>query len=410
MKQSTEEKFTFSAIEEVHQYLFSIPMFATSGAAAARWGLQGIRQLCSFMGDPQQELKVVHIAGTNGKGTVAHYISEVLQQNRYRVGLYTSPHLQKVNERWKTDGVDMTDDELLKLFQQYGEAIVSTEPTFFELTTALAFRHFADSNVDFAVIETGLGGRLDATNIVDPVLSIITSIGLDHQAVLGNSIEEIAAEKAGIIKPGRPVIIGNLQEAAESVVTEAAARNSAELIKSESSDYEYGSTENDPGIQVAGVALNYLSRLYSIDKHVLPLQLSEAKESLQGRFEKLHPQYSWYFDGAHNTAAVDLMRKKLNAIGSISYATVVLSVMKDKANKDFLGLFSDFRKIYYYPLQFERAAPLNEIAPLTDQSVELFPQQSHSRDRLLKSLKSELVIFTGSFYFYNCVKGWMRSF
>ncbi len=414
MKYSTHEKTSFDSVQDVQRYLNSIPMFATAGTAAASWGLQGINGLCEQLGNPHRQLKVIHIAGTNGKGTVAHYISQVLQKSGYSVGLYTSPHLHKVNERWVVNDIPMSDDSLTRIFQQYGNAIEQAEPTFFELTTAIAFRYFADQKVDFAVVETGLGGRLDATNIVDPIMTIITSIGLDHQAVLGDTLEEIAAEKAGIIKNKRPVIIGDITGDPKNVIKHVAHDKGAAVVETRFHDRNKGEAklgnELDPGIYIAKVAIKYLSGLYSIKMAPVKDLLNEARSTLKGRFERLHPQYSWYFDGAHNTAAVELLKKKLETIGSVSYATVVLSVMKDKADKDFLSLFSDFRKIYYHPLQFERAAALHEIAPLTDQSVERFPHQPHSRDRLLKSLKSELVIFTGSFYFYTCVKDWMRSF
>lgn len=403
----------FDTPERVHSYLSSIPAFATSGLAAARWGLSGIRQLCELMGNPHETLAVIHIAGTNGKGTVAHYLSEVLKQNGYRVGVYTSPHLQKVNERWKINDQEMNDQQLVQLFQRYGEGIKQIEPTFFELTTALALRYFADEKVDLAVLETGLGGRLDATNIVDPVISVITSIDLDHQAVLGETISEIAGEKAGIIKPERPVVVGNLTEDARQVIIETADRNSAELIdaaqiNSETKDHAEAVT--DPGRIVARRVLEKLSDDYTIDIRLIENQLNQARGSLKGRFEKVHPNNPWYFDGAHNPAAVALMKKKLESMGTVSYATAVLSVMKDKATKEFVSLFSDFRKIYYHPLQNNRAATFSEIAPQISEKVEFFPQEASSRDRLLKSLNSELVIFTGSFYFYPCVKDWMRSF
>ncbi len=402
----------FDSPERVHAYLSSIPAFATSGLAAARWGLSGIRQLCELMGNPHESLAVIHIAGTNGKGTVAHYLSEVFKQNGYRVGVYTSPHLQKVNERWKINDQEMNDHQLLQLFQRYGEGIQQIEPTFFELTTALALRYFADEQVDLAVMETGLGGRLDATNIVDPVISVITSIDLDHQAVLGDTIAEIAGEKAGIIKPERPVVAGDLPQDARQVIIETADRNSAELsfATQSKSDTDHVDEKINPCRAVARRVLEKLSEAYTIDIRLIEEQLNQAQGSLKGRFERLHPNNPWYFDGAHNPAAVALMKKKLESMGTVSYATAVLSVMKDKATKEFVSLFSDFRKIYYHPLQNNRAATFSEIAPQISKKVEIFPQEANSRDRLLKSLNSELVIFTGSFYFYPCVKDWMRSF
>ncbi len=387
-----------------------IPMFAVAGDRAANWGLEGINTLCRLMSDPHKELRTIHIAGTNGKGTLAHYLFEVLIDNGYKVGLYTSPHLYKVNERWRINDKNMTDTELLELFQKYGAGIQDSAPTFFELTTALAFRYFADQNVDLAIIETGLGGRFDATNIVDPEVSIITSIDYDHQKILGNTLEKIACEKAGIIKPEKSVIIGQMSSEAEAVIRERAKDLNSEFIKTEDFGYkDLNSMQQDPNFSLACTTLSYLDQKIPVDHSSVTTTLVKAQKTVKGRFEKLHPQLSWYYDGAHNPAAVKLMKEKIKRLNSLSYATVVLSVMEDKATKEFLSLFSEFKKIFYYPLPFERAATFAEISSVLYE-VELFPLDGKRSSGLLENLKSDLVIFTGSFYFYPYVKEWIKNF
>lgn len=385
-------------------------MFATAGNRAANWGLEGIDKLCRLMDDPHKKLRTIHIAGTNGKGTLAHYLFEVLVQNGYKVGLYTSPHLYEVNERWRVNDKNMSDEQLLELFQKYGTGIQDLVPTFFELTTALAFRFFADQNVDLAIIETGLGGRLDATNIVDPELSIITSIDYDHQNILGHTLGKIAHEKAGIIKPERPVIVGAMAPEAELVIRERARELNSPFIKNEVKEPDNrDANQQDANFSLACTTLSSINQKFPVDQKSVVSTLETAQHTVKGRFERLHPQFSWYYDGAHNPAAVNLMKEKIKRLNSDSYATVVLSVMEDKATKEFLSLFSEFKKIFYYPLPFERAATFAEINSVLHE-VELFPIDGKTRSGLLENLKSELVIFTGSFYFYPYVKDWMKSF
>ncbi|ULT45635.1 hypothetical protein KRR40_21770 [Niabella defluvii] len=164
-----------------------------------------------MLGQPHIKGRFVHVAGTNGKGSVSHMLASVLQSAGYKTGLYTSPHLRDFRERIKINGEMITEEEVVAFVDHLQPYIESIQPSFFELTVAMAFHHFAKHNTDIAIIETGLGGRLDSTNIIQPVLSVITNIGYDHVQILGNTLEEIAAEKAGIIKPGIPVVIGKKQ-------------------------------------------------------------------------------------------------------------------------------------------------------------------------------------------------------
>jgi dihydrofolate synthase/folylpolyglutamate synthase len=195
--------------QETCEYLFNaMPMFERQGASGYKEGLDNSLALDEHFGHPHKKFLTIHVAGTNGKGSCSHTLSAILQRCGYKVGLYTSPHLVDFSERIRVNGQTIPEDYVVNFVEQEKSFIESLQPSFFEVTTAMAFKYFADKNVDIAVIEVGLGGRLDCTNIITPILSVITNIGMDHTQFLGSSLEQIAFEKAGIIKPGVPVVIG----------------------------------------------------------------------------------------------------------------------------------------------------------------------------------------------------------
>ncbi len=213
---------------ETLEYLFSqLPMYQRQGAPAFKKDLSNTLALCKVLGNPQSEFKSIHIAGTNGKGSVSHMLASVFQEAGYKVGLYTSPHLTDFRERVKVNGEMISEQAVIDFVKNNRAAFEEIKPSFFEMTVVLAFHHFAKNKVDIAIIETGLGGRLDSTNIINPELSVITNIGYDHQQFLGETLPEIAAEKAGIIKTDTPVVVGEFQqEVAEVFKTKASQTNS----------------------------------------------------------------------------------------------------------------------------------------------------------------------------------------
>ncbi|MFN5621673.1 MAG: bifunctional folylpolyglutamate synthase/dihydrofolate synthase [Flavobacteriales bacterium] len=214
-------------------YLYSqLPMFHRVGPAAYKPGLDNTWALLELVGNPHEELKTVHIAGTNGKGSTSHMIASALQLAGYKTGLYTSPHLKDFRERIRINGVMIPEGEVVTFVERYHEAWQVIQPSFFEITVALCFWYFKREGVDIAVIETGLGGRLDSTNVIVPEVSVITNIGYDHMNLLGDTIEKIAAEKAGIIKNGTPVVLGAMREEARLVMEETAKRMNAPLLDS----------------------------------------------------------------------------------------------------------------------------------------------------------------------------------
>lgn len=207
--------------------LEQLPMFQRVGPAAYREGLEGIQTLCRYLDNPQHRMgKVIHVAGTNGKGSVSHMVAAVLQAHGYRTGLFTSPHLRDFRERIRVNGQPIQEERVVHWVNHLRQCPRYSQPSFFEFTTAMAFAHFAESDLDFVVIETGLGGRLDSTNVVEPILSLITHIDWDHMNLLGHSLPLIAAEKAGIIKRGVPVILGRTQS---TEIQEVFARKAHEM-------------------------------------------------------------------------------------------------------------------------------------------------------------------------------------
>src|SRR6201747_2474234 len=212
-------------------YLYSqLPMFTRDGPSAFKKDLTNTLELCKRLGDPQHRFKSVHIAGTNGKGSTSHMLAAILQMAGYKTGLYTSPHLKNFRERIRINGQMISEQTVIDFVAQHRKDFDEIQPSFFEMTVGLAFDIFAKEKVDITIIETGLGGRLDSTNIITPLLSIITNIGWDHMNLLGNTLQLIAAEKAGIIKPGIPVIVGEYQPEVANVFLRKAAKEEAELV------------------------------------------------------------------------------------------------------------------------------------------------------------------------------------
>ncbi len=230
---------------ETIQYLYDcVPMFQKVGAKGYKEGLDNTLLLDEHLGHPHRNFKTIHIAGTNGKGSCSHTIAAILQQAGYKTGLYTSPHLLDFRERIRINGTPISQEYVVKFVEEQREFFAPLYPSFFEVTTALAFKYFSDNEVDIAVIETGLGGRLDCTNIIMPILSVITNISFDHTQFLGNTLPEIAAEKAGIIKRNIPVVIGESVRATKQVFVEKASETNSEIVFAEDTPEIQGSSPN----------------------------------------------------------------------------------------------------------------------------------------------------------------------
>ena len=421
---------SFKTIEDVEKFLFSIPKFSSKGISAANFDLSRMRNFCTEIGNPQNRISSIHVAGTNGKGTTCRMLASVYHSAGYKTGLYTSPHLINVNERFKINSVSISNEDLIFFFKNYGDKISEVSLTFFEITTVLAFWFFAKENIDIAIIETGLGGRLDATNIIEPEASVITSIGLDHTDILGNSIAEIACEKGGVIKNNRPVIVGMLQEEALNVIRNIATSKDSKLIIAPI----WNSTLNNdilsatPSGSNLSVQLPNRKKIDCINVSVaystvcalrnkLPIMDQQFKDGIEqfdlryknhAQFEKLQEDKEWYFDGAHNAQAIEILINHLLEKAPASKWTVVLSFMNDKLNAEIGRLWGRFPNICLYEMDQERAASYQQMKDYFP-SAKILNADFFNQYISTNQLKSELVIFSGSFYFYSIIKQWMGT-
>ena len=412
----------FKSIKDVWGYLDAIPMFQKSGASAANFTLENIREFCEALGNPQNQFPSIHVAGTNGKGTTCYLLEKVYSDAGFKTGLFTSPHLLRYNERVRVGQQEITDQQLLEFFQSADNLFKKIKLSYFEISTVLAFWFFDKQEVDVAIIETGLGGRLDSTNIITPELSVITSIGLDHQNVLGDTVEEIAREKAGIIKTNKPVVIGEILEPALSEIQQKAEQQKSKILYAKSLNPEWKSgivalnngeislntnfreLINKWNVAMVWQAVDELQDHFTVNKQSL-INSIESFEGAPGRFEKLHPDYEWYFSGSHNVQALESSLSAVEAMKPREDAILVFSAMKDKLSPDLMGHFKGFKQTWFIEQEGERAAKFEDIK--TQISAQLITE--HRKEIILKELKTELVIFMGSFYFYPIVKRWITN-
>jgi len=409
----------FLTLADVWNYLDQIPMFSKVGASASNFGLDNISRFCKEIGNPHKQFKSIHVAGTNGKGTVTLLLESVYRNAGLKTGAFTSPHLLKYNERIKINGVDISDEKLLQFFHQTESVLNEVPLTYFEISTALAFWAFCEAKVDIAIIEAGLGGRLDSTNIITPECSVITSIGLDHQAILGTTKREIAREKAGIIKYNIPVVIGHIEPEEREEIEKKAELENASLVYSdnlfpvwEGDSVKINEVQNpirtnfiEPvnkyNIAIIWSTIKILHSTIAVSESVLISSL-EHFNGLPARFEKVHSQREWYFSGAHNPDAIQSMMEALNPLEGRKI-TCVLSLMKDKIGEETMNILKHFDRIYFYEQEGERAAKIEDVENYF--IVKLIEEKNYKT--ILDELKHEVVIFAGSFYFYPIVKRWL---
>jgi len=383
---------------EVVDYLYKrLPIFQRVGSIAYKGGLDNIIKLCNALGNPQTKFPVIHIAGTNGKGSTSHYLASILQSAGYKnVGLHTSPHLKDFRERIKLNGIPMPEQDVVDFVNAHQELIEQMDCSFFELSVAMTFWYFAKEKCEIAVIETGLGGRLDSTNIVDPIVSVITNISFDHVALLGDTLPKIAAEKAGIIKPGKPVVIGETQSETKPVF-EAKAKelNSpicfADTIYSVSNMYTV-SKGNTPYL-VMDIAKNgtaYQTELYSElngtyqQKNICTVLstidvLNNAgykisQDSMQrgianvikqtgllGRWQTISTSPLTIADTGHNEAGIKEVIKQLATV-KYKHMHFVIGMVNDKEPDKVLALLPKNATYYFCKANIPRALPENELA------------------------------------------------
>lgn len=378
--------------QETLDYIFhKLPMFSRTGAAAYKADLTNTVRLCAALGNPQHAFKSIHVGGTNGKGSVSHMLASVLQANEYRTGLYTSPHLYDFRERIKIDGVMVSESFVIDFIESIKPLIEEIEPSFFEITVAMAFHYFALQKVDIAVIEVGLGGRLDSTNVVLPEVAVITNIGWDHSNLLGDTLEKIASEKAGIIKEGIPIVIGERQEGLDRLFANVAGEKGApiqfasdafittkywwtagefhvtvrDFISNEEETYELdlGGIYQVKNICTVLQTLQVLQSKYKLNPSLTKRALAHTKSitGLHGRWELLADAPQVVLDAAHNEPGVRELILQLEA-SHFAQLHLVIGVVKDKDVSTLLGLLPRNATYYFTQASIPRALPAEALA------------------------------------------------
>jgi dihydrofolate synthase/folylpolyglutamate synthase len=341
--------------QETTNWMFNqLPMYQLQGASAYKKDLTNIHLLAKHLDHPHKKIKCLHVAGTNGKGSTSHMLASVLQEAGYKVGLYTSPHLKDFRERIKINGAEISEDFVCEFINTHKTFFEENDMSFFEMSVGLAFDYFAKEKTDIAIIEVGLGGRLDATNILTPLVSVITNIGIDHVQFLGNTLESIATEKAGIIKPKIPVVIGEYTPETQPVFLAKAKENYAEIyfasdLISETypSDLigDYQQHNKKTVIQTFKI-LNEQTDFKVSDKNIKSGLLHVVKNTgLLGRWQQLGENPKVICDTAHNKNGLEIVLKQIQK-ETFENLHIVLGVVNDKELDEVLPLFP--KKATYY--------------------------------------------------------------
>lgn len=429
--------------EETVKYILNIPLFAQ------KIGRENLAGLLARLGNPERTVPCIHVAGTNGKGSTCCALAQMLSGMGYKVGLFTSPHLVSINERIRVDGELISDEDFVDAFETV-RAEFDVHPSFFEVMFAMAAVYFRKQGCDFAVYETGMGGRLDATNVLSPEISVITSVGMDHMEYLGDTIEKIAAEKAGIIKPGVPVVYFRRDEKAAQVIEEAAAHCGSPVIPVEKNDYIINHLENKT------IDFSIHSRYYSYCNLVIPkvslyqvenitlavtafsmlmgksahrcsmspetaMRRALANFCWEGRMEELAPHI--YVDGAHNVEAIRAYIDTMKAFHADARKILVFAAVKDKQYDAMIELLSrelSFRQIIVTSAGSERRADTSRLAGLFEQNTdtpvcvcesvcEAMDVASELRRRLSGEDGDMNIYCVGSLYLVGGVKRWLAQ-
>ena len=374
--------------EQTLDYLFTqLPMFQRQGAAAYKSNLDNTIALCKMLGNPEKKFPSIHIAGTNGKGSTANILASVFQEHGYKTGLYTSPHLVDFRERIRINGEMVSEDFVVDFVDIYRNNFTKIEPSFFEITFAMAVEYFAQQEVDIVIMETGMGGRLDSTNVVNSILSIITNIGLDHTAFLGNTIAEIAVEKAGIIKENIPVIIGERQVETREVFKEFAEKNNAELhyagdiaelfyndgiqkyfalfdgVLMEGIDLPLNADYQSYNLRTALSALWLIKKEWQLKEANILSGISKMVENtgFSGRWQIVGEDPRIILDTGHNVAGLTLTMNQLKS-EKFEKLHFVLGMVNDKDIDSVLKLLPKFAEYYFCKADIPRGMDAKELS------------------------------------------------
>lgn len=392
--------------QETVNWMFNqLPMYQSQGKTAYKEDLSNIIKLSNHLGNPENKFKSIHVGGTNGKGSTSHMIASILQEAGYKVGLYTSPHLKSFTERIRINGKEIQEDNVVDFIRKNKSFFEENHLSFFEMTVGMAFEYFSKENVDIAVIEVGLGGRLDSTNIITPEVSVITNIGLDHVQILGDTVQKIAAEKAGIIKKGIPVVIGERDEDTESIFKNKAQELSSEIVFA--SDNKKITFETDllgsyqqKNIKTAVTAITKLSSFRVNEEHIQKgLSNVVCNTNLKGRWQILQESPKVICDTAHNKEGLQYVLKQLQ---EEDYETlhIVLGVVSDKNLEEILPMFPTQATYYFCKPNIPRGLSekkLSEEAKKYNLEGNVFDsvQKAYNESLILSSVK-DLIYVGGS--------------
>ena len=382
-----------------------LPMFQRQGNPALKKDLTNIRLFSDFLGNPHTKFKSIHVAGTNGKGSVSHMLASVFQEAGYKTGLYTSPHLKDFRERIKINGKEVSKQFVVDFIQENKAFLEKQNPSFFEMTTAMAFDYFARKKLDIAIIETGLGGRLDSTNIISPELSVITNIGMDHTQFLGNSPAEIAVEKAGIIKLNTPVVIGESQPETAKVFKEYGKQKNAPIFFADQISSqpllsglkgEYQS-KNIKSVMQSIEVLRQLGWKITSENLSQGLRKVVQNTKIRGRWEILQEHPKVICDVAHNKEGLEYVLSQLTK-EKYRKLHLVLGMVKDKDLTNILPLFPKKATYYFCRPDIPRgldAHLLKERANQFELKGNIYPSVSKAFEAAINNAIEEDVIFVG---------------
>lgn len=393
------------------EYLYnSVPMFQQVGSSAYKEGLENTLALDEHFGHPHRNFRTIHVAGTNGKGSCSHTLAAILQEAGYRTGLYTSPHLVDFRERIRVNGQPIPEEYVIRFVEEERSFFEPLSPSFFELTTAMAFRYFADQQVDVAIIEVGLGGRLDCTNIIRPDLCIITNISFDHTQFLGSTLAQIAREKAGIIKQGIPVVIGETTPETRPVFAEKAQAVQAPICFAEDHvpeeysdmDYELKGLYQEKNRRTLLTALPLLKKVgYHLSEQAIRNGFAHVCEltGLMGRWQKLQDAPTLICDTGHNVGGITYIAEQLKQ-QTYRKLHIVMGMVNDKDIRGVLALLPRDAYYYFTKASVKRALPEAELARLANAAGlqgECYPDVPTAvRAAQEKSLPEDFIFVGGS--------------
>jgi len=404
--------------QDTLDWMFSkLPMYQKVGGSAYRPGLERILAMDTHLEYPHRTFKSIHVAGTNGKGSTSHILASVLQSAGYKVGLYTSPHLLDFRERIKVNGQPIAEKYVVQFIERHAAYFELEQISFFEMTVGMAFDHFRESQVDYAIVEVGLGGRLDATNIIIPVLSVITNIGLDHTEFLGTTRAQIAKEKAGIIKRGIPVVVGQKDEETQKVFEEIALKQFAKLtfvkVQNQHWKTDLKGDYQTQNIQTALTALECLDN-HKINLNTLKQGLKNviSNTGLLGRWQIIADSPKLIMDVGHNKEGLSFLATELQKL-EFDHLHLIMGFVKGKRVADLISLFPSEASFYLTSPKIDRAIPLSTLkAELTEnlKNIDFFPTVFDAINKARSTANvNDLILVCGSTFVVADVMSFIKN-